>query len=91
MRAYANHELKIGKNDFYRFFTIFRWEILVCRWEILACKVGDIDMFLGDIDMWACSQPYCHKGFQTPHKYISIHKYYIIYRLNFFMKTIFGK
>lgn len=48
-------------------------------------------MFLRDIDMRACSQPYCHKGFQTPHKYISIHKYYIIYRLIFFMKTIFGK
>lgn len=45
-------------------------------------------MFLGDIDMRVCSQPYCHKGFQTPHKYISIYKYYIIYRLNFFMICI---
>lgn len=40
-------------------------------------------MFLGDIDMRVYSQPYCHKGFQAPHKYISIHKYYIIYKLNF--------
>lgn len=55
----------------------------------IGMQVGDIDMFLGDIDMRACSQPYCHKGFQTPHKYISIHKYYIIYRLNFFMKNHF--